>query len=245
MGVEYTGLELLAGFGVIFVAYLVRGITGFGSGLIAIPLLTLMFPLTIAVPVVVLLDLIGSGAQAINNRKHTDWQLLLPLIPVTIIGIALAAVFFKHIDTSLLTTYLGVFVMCFAVYQLLPVPDIHGGPMMALPFGLLGGLIGTLFGTGGPFYVLYFSVRGIDKEEFRASYSVYFVLDGILRLGVYVFGLSLISTEWLPLLALALIPFALGLYAGGKVHREIDPMLFKKLISLILVASGAALILKS
>jgi uncharacterized membrane protein YfcA len=35
---------------IIFLAYLVRGICGFGSGLIAIPVLSLMFPLKVAVP---------------------------------------------------------------------------------------------------------------------------------------------------------------------------------------------------
>ncbi len=239
---DYTSFELLAGFGVIFVAYLVRGIAGFGSGLIAIPLLTLMFPLTVVVPVVVLLDLIGSATQAVASRKHTDWKLLLPLIPVTALGIALAAYFFKHIDTSMLTLWLGIFVICFAVYQLLPTPDIKGSALLALPFGLLGGLMGTLFGTGGPFYILYFSTRGLSKSEFRASYSVYFVLDGLVRVAVYVFGLSLLNVEWLPLLLMAFIPFSLGLWVGGRVHTEIDPAIFKKMISLILVASGAALI---
>lgn len=239
---DYAIAELLAGCGIVFVAYLVRGITGFGSGLIAIPLLTLIFPLTVVVPVVVLLDLIGSGAQAFSNRRHVDWKLLLPLVPVTALGIAMAAYFFKHIDTSTLTLSLGVFVIFFAVYQLLPTSDLKGGSLMALPFGLLGGLLGTLFGTGGPFYIIYFSLRGVSKSEFRASYSVYFVLDGLVRVVVYVFGLSLFNAEWLQLLMLASIPFAIGLFVGGKVHHEIDPLIFKKLISLILVASGVALI---
>ena len=46
---------------VILVAYLVRGICGFGSGLIAIPVLSLMFPLKVAVPLVVMLDYLASS----------------------------------------------------------------------------------------------------------------------------------------------------------------------------------------
>ncbi|HEX9747966.1 MAG TPA: hypothetical protein VGB86_06115 [Methylomirabilota bacterium] len=44
----YSGL-------VVLLAYWVRGMAGFGSGLIAVPLLTLMWPVTIVVPVVVAL----------------------------------------------------------------------------------------------------------------------------------------------------------------------------------------------
>ena len=52
---------------VLFLAYLVRGIAGFGSGLIAVPLLTLFSPVTAVVPVVVSLDYIGSASQSVRN----------------------------------------------------------------------------------------------------------------------------------------------------------------------------------
>jgi uncharacterized membrane protein YfcA len=48
---------------IIFLAYLVRGICGFGSGLIAIPVLSLMFPLKVAVPLVVMLDYLASAGH--------------------------------------------------------------------------------------------------------------------------------------------------------------------------------------
>ena len=239
---EYNAVDLTLGGIIVFIAYLVRGICGFGSGLIAIPLLTLMYPLTMVVPLVVFLDLIGSGAQAISSRKHIDAKVLLPLLPATLVGIGLALYFFTYVDTSTLSMALGLFVMGFALYQLMPAPSLTGGPLMAAPFGLLGGLVGTLFGTGGPLYTIYFTMRDLGKAEFRANYSFYFLVDGFFRMVVYVFGLSLLKLEWISLFLLSLVPFVLGLYSGGKVHHDIDPMVFKKLISLVLLASGAALI---
>ncbi len=55
---------------IIFSAYLVRGIAGFGSGLIAVPLLSLFFPVTQVVPLVVFLDYIGSASQGLKNRER-------------------------------------------------------------------------------------------------------------------------------------------------------------------------------
>lgn len=230
---------------VVFVAYLVRGIAGFGSGLISIPLLTLMYPIKVVVPIVVILDLIGSGAQAVTNRKHVNWSILYPLIPATLIGIALALYFFQYADTETLSFALGIFVVAFAVYQLLPTPALQGGSLMAAPFGLLGGLLGTLFGTGGPFYVVYLNLRSVEKEVFRASYAMYFLLDGMVRVAVYLLGLSLLNAEWLGLFCLALIPFGMGLFSGGNVHKEISPVVFRRFISLILLVSGTALILRN
>ena len=72
---------------VLFVAYLVRGIAGFGSGLIAVPLLTLFSPVTVVVPVVVSLDYIGSASQSVRNLHDIAWREQIALVPFMLIGI--------------------------------------------------------------------------------------------------------------------------------------------------------------
>src|SRR5438128_11360525 len=74
---------------VLFVAYLVRGIAGFGSGLIAVPLLTLVSPVPVVVPLVVSLDYIGSASQGIKHRGHIAWKEQLLLVPCMLMGIGL------------------------------------------------------------------------------------------------------------------------------------------------------------
>ena len=51
----------------LFLAYFVRGMAGFGSGVIAVPLLSLVSPVTAVVPLVVSLDYFGSASQGIKN----------------------------------------------------------------------------------------------------------------------------------------------------------------------------------
>jgi uncharacterized membrane protein YfcA len=60
---EISPLVWLFGLVTLLAAYLVRGIAGFGSGLIAIPLLALFLPLTLAVPLVVFLDYVASASH--------------------------------------------------------------------------------------------------------------------------------------------------------------------------------------
>ena len=82
-----SALELVIAIVVVFWAYIVRGIAGFGSALVAVPLLGLIAPLPVVVPVVVALDLMGSASQAVQNRSEIVWPDLYPLIPFTLIGI--------------------------------------------------------------------------------------------------------------------------------------------------------------
>ena len=66
---------------VVFAAYLVRGIAGFGSGLIAVPLLTLIAPVTAVVPVVVSLDYIASVNHSLRSVDDIAWREQVVLLP--------------------------------------------------------------------------------------------------------------------------------------------------------------------
>jgi uncharacterized membrane protein YfcA len=83
----YSGLVLL-------LAYWVRGMAGFGSGLIAVPLLTLAWPVTVVVPLVVALDYIGSASQGIRNVDEVSWREQLVLIPFMVVGGPMAEPYF-------------------------------------------------------------------------------------------------------------------------------------------------------
>lgn len=170
---------------VLFSAYLVRGIAGFGSTLIAVPLLALVFPLTLVVPLVVLLDYLGSAGQGVKNRELIAWRDLLPLVPFTFTGVVVGLLVMDGLDATVLQVALGGFVLLYAVYQLLPTPDWHGSRLVSVPLGFLGGWVGALFGTGGPFYVTYLTLRGLDKGVFRASVATNFLIDGSMRLAGY------------------------------------------------------------
>ena len=226
---------------VLFVAYMVRGIAGFGSGLIAIPLLVLVHPLTVVVPLVVVLDFLGSTAQGVSNRKDIRWGEIMPLLPFTLAGVVAALIVFKNIELATLNIALAVFIIFFAIYQLLPLPELRGSKLWAGPAGFMGGLIGTVFGTGGPFYMIYLNLRTLDKQQTRASFATYFFVDGSIRIIGFVI-IGLLNFAVLKNLVLWLPAAAIGLLVGGQVHAGISNKLFKMMISLILVFSGYRLL---
>ena len=237
-----ANLALCAAF--VLIAYFIRGILGFGSGLIAISLLALLLPLSMAVPAVALTDYLASASQGLGNRRAVLWASIWPLLPFMLAGVLTALWLFQQVDPGLLTRGLGVFVIGYALYTL---SGLHPGRIeragRAAPVGALGALIGTLFGTGGPFYVAYLQLWGPAKAQFRATAATIFLIEGTTRLVGYL-GSGFFTREALTLSALALPLMALGLYAGHHAHTRISETTFKRLISLLLVASGLALMLK-
>ena len=227
---------------IVLIAYLVRGICGFGSGLIAIPILSLMIPLKVAVPLVVMLDYLASAGHGINLRRSIQWREIGFLIFPALIGVSVGLLAFHRIDAELLTRFLGGFVFLYALYTLWGPEMPRASRWWALPAALCGGAVGTLFGTGGPFYVTYLKARQLDKDVFRATFAGIFLLDGAARVSGYA-STTVVDVQLLVLLAMSLPMMILGMYLGGKIHTGLSAELFTRGISILLLASGASLMI--
>jgi len=228
---------------VLFAAYFVRGLAGFGSGLIAVPLLTLVAPLPVVVPLVVLLDYIGSASQGVRNVGRIAWREQLVLVPFMLVGVAAGLYLLTALPRQLLARSLGAFVIVYALYQLLPLPPLRGSRAFASVCGFFGGLVGTVFGTGVPFYVVYFGLRALDRTTFRATFAVNFLIDGSVRLIAYLVT-GLLGWTTLPLLALGQPFAAAGLYLGGRIQSGFTQATFVRVVGALLVVSGITLLLK-
>lgn len=229
---------------ILFCAYIFRGITGFGSGLIAIPLLALFLPLTFVVPYISFVDVLASLVHGWRHRQHTAWREVLTVLPFTIAGVAIALYLLTSLETATLAHALGIFILLFSLYSLIgPELKQHCSVRWSSVSGTLGGIIGTLFGTSGPLYVIYYQLRGLPKSVFRSTIATIFLVEGVIRLSGYaVSGLyTLESITWI----IASVPLmALGLYIGGHIHTNITQRQFQRAIGVLLIISGIALLMK-
>jgi len=198
---------------------------------------------TAVVPVVVSLDYVGSAGQGVRNLERVAWAEQLTLVPFTLIGVALGLLVLRSVPTAVLSRVLGGFVVVYAFYQLLPLPPLRGSRVAAIGCGIMGGLVGTLFGTGGPFYAIYFNLRGLDKNAFRATFATNFLIDGGVRLIAYALA-GLLGWATLVSVAAGLPLVAAGLYVGGRIHLGLSQRTFVRVVSLILVAAGTTLLVR-
>jgi uncharacterized membrane protein YfcA len=238
------GTQYLPVFGVVLAAYFVRGLTGFGSGLISVPLLALWQPLQLVVPLVMTLDLIASFVLGGFNTRQTNWTEIKRLLPFGLVGAAFGVYALLRFPPAPVTVTLGLFAVYFGMRQVRGV--VPHGPISALwavPTGLVGSGAGALFGTSGPPYIIYLTHRLEHKGAVRATFSWLFVLDGGFRLAlITAAGLLPASTQVAILACLA--PMAAGLYLGNRVHIDISRERLLQVIGWVLVASGVMLVAK-
>ncbi len=225
-------------------AYVFRGVTGFGSGLIAIPLLAFFLPLTFVVPFIGLLDMSASILHITHTRQHIAWKVILRAIPFALFGMISALFIIQSINTLILVKALGAFIILFAIYSLIS-PPLKKNNSFVWPIfaGYFGSLVGTLFGTGGPFYIFYFQLQKLDKSVFRATCAAVFFVDGLIRAAGFTYSGFYTSTVLLSI-AYALPIMFISMYIGNHLHTNISQRTFQKAIGFFLIISGFVLLIK-
>jgi uncharacterized membrane protein YfcA len=238
-------LDYGAIFAVLLTAYFVRGLTGFGSGLISVPLLALWQPLHLVVPLIMVLDFVASFILGGVNTKKTDWSEIKRLLPFGVIGASFGVFALLRFPSAPVLTALGIFTLFFGIRNALGIQTKgHISALWAVPTGLIGSGAGALFGTSAPPYIIYLTHRLEDKTAVRATFSWLFVLDGGFRLILFVAAGLLLNRSTQIAITMGLLPMIAGLYIGNRVHLNITRERMLQVVGWILVGAGASLLLK-
>ena len=227
-------------------AYFIFGISGFGSALVTAGLLMHSLPLQSIVPLVVMVDFLGTVSSGVRFREHVDTAELKWLIPAVITGILTDALLRATLPKQASLLMLGGFVTSYGVYRLLTRPATKLiSRWWGIPAGLIGGLIGGLFGVGGPIYATYLAARIPNPAKMRATLLAVFSLSIGLRLTAYLISGLLLQSEvwWAFLLLLPSMP--VGFAIGHRLHAKLTREQVGRFISILLVISGLPLLWKA
>ena len=110
---------LLAVASVVTLGYVVYGLTGFGSSIVAVPLLALFFPLRFAVPMMLVFDLLTGLLLGLQHRHRLSRAELLRLLPIVVVGMVAGVTLLVRVPERWLLLGLGAFVVAYAAWSLL------------------------------------------------------------------------------------------------------------------------------
>lgn len=228
------------------VAYTAFGLAGFGSTVIALPLLAHFFPLKFAVPLLMLLDLAAFLLFGARVRKRIQYREIGWLIPFILAGMAAGLLLLIEVDERILLLLLGAFLLAYAAYGL-----TRRGPPAVLsrawgvPVGLVGGMFSALFGTGGVLFALYNAGRIREKDALRATNAAMIMLSSLVRL--LLFGAAgLLTQDGLLATAALLLPaLVAGAWFGNRLHASVSAAAVAKAVYAVLVLAGLTLLARS
>lgn len=207
----------------VFVAAIVRGLTGFGFAAVSVVGLTLLMPLQQAVPLILCLEIASSVLLVSSAWREADQPLLWRLLLAALVGVPCGLVLLSSTDPHWLTLSIYLLVGALALISLARMRlPLGRGP---LSLGLVGGVSGALIATfsiGGPLLVACLSQLSLSPTALRATLILFFcVVDLAALTGLGLKGNVTWNTASQALLLLP--PLGLGLLFGQRLFRYIAP----------------------
>jgi len=227
----------------ILFAYTVFGMSGFGSTVIAVPILANWLPLTYVVPLMALGDIVAAASVGGANRRQASVPELRRLLPFMVAGAVLGVTALVNAPPQPLKVALGLFAIAVGLHAILdPAPKGTISPWWCVPAGTIGGILAAIFGAGGPIHVAYLAGRLRDKGEIRATVSIVISVSATLRTALYGIAGLVLKAGVFAGFALA-IPFAwAGIALGSRIHLGLSNAQMRRAIGIVLMASGGVLL---
>ena len=241
-----TEAELAGVIGIAFLAAGCQSLTGFGSALVAVPLLSLYVDAKLAVVISTLLSTTVSAPLLFEVRRQVQLAKVAPLAIGSVVGVPVGILILRDVDAGVLKILVAaVVILASALLFLSPRLTLGGrNTLSSLVTGALSGLLRASTSMAGPPVVLYTLSHEKEIEEFRSTVLALFLFTGVLTVpGLIVAGL--ISRDALIATAVAVPGMALGLLVGTRLRSRVEPKLFRTLVLAVLVLTSIGVIVSA
>jgi uncharacterized membrane protein YfcA len=226
-----------------FLGGLVSGVSGFAMGLVVSGVwLHIIRPDQNAL-LIVLCGLVTQGAGIWRVRHAIDWRKIWPFVVGSAIGVPLGTALLTSVNQETLRITMGVLLVLFSLYGLFrpAVRPVEGGIPIELGVGVANGLIGGLTGLGGIAVTVWSQLRGGAKDAQRAIFQpVLFATFAMTAISLGLVGAY--TADTMKLYALALPALIVGIWVGLKLYGKLDDAAFRRVILILLLASGVSLV---
>lgn len=211
---------------IVFFATLFRSTFGFGEALIAVPLFGLFLPMTVAVPLAVMMSILVAVVILVQDHSKVQLQSAKWLILFSLPGIPVGLAMLVYCNEAVVKSILAVIIISYSLYTLIGKNSFRlekESKLWLFVCGFLSGVFGGAYGVNGPPLVVYGNLRRWDARSFRATLQAYFLIAGAVSMvGYGVKGMItaplMLDFAWsVP----AIIPaIFLGRWLNGKLKGE-------------------------
>jgi uncharacterized membrane protein YfcA len=200
-----------------FTSGVVRGFSGFGQGMIYVPLIAALYGPRLAVTTLLLIDIFCSVPFLFPALPHVRWKQMLPLAAAAALTIPLGTLVLLYMDPSPLRWGIAIsIVICVALlasgwrYRGTP------GTPVTLGVGAISGILGGAIQIPGPPVILFWLSGTLSAVAVRANFIAYFALFDVFSIAVYGWS-GLMTNEVFLFGILMFVPFIAGAAGGAMV----------------------------
>ncbi len=243
-----TTTQLLVIVAASFAGALVKGVTGLGYPVIAVPLIALVTGIEDAVVVVAIPNLVANIVLCWEARDaRGEARDLGRLVGFGVVGAVIGTVALVRLPEQPLLLALAVTVGVFVV-QMIRRPDIALAPAVATRWspvaGFFIGIMQGAVGVSGPVVATWLHGYRLAVQTYVYSVTVIFGVTGAVQL-VMLTGQGQIDADRLFGAALAGVGVAVALPLGLKLRRRLEGPTFEKVVLAVLLVSAVSLVFEA
>jgi uncharacterized membrane protein YfcA len=222
---------------VVALAATVQLSAGFGFGLAAIPLLSVVIDPHRAVIVALTLATFTNCYQAWAGRHDADRGVVGRLLLGAALGMPIGLFVFLRTSDRVLGAVIGVAVLVAVVVIARGLDLRHAGPGLDVGGGFVSGALTMSAGINGPPLVFVLQARHFDQHRFRGTITTVFAVLDIVSVILFV-AAGEFDREVLIAVAVAMPALAVGARAGIALRRHLDARRFRRLVLTLLTVAG-------
>ncbi len=227
---------------IIFLSNIIQTITGFAGTVLAMPLSLKLEGADTAKPVLNLVALLVCLYIVFAHLKDIDWKhFLIILLSVGAgFGAGYAVELIPIESKILLYVYGGIVILMSIIFFFIDFEKVNLPKWLMIIFLFLGGIMHKLYVSGGPFVVIYGLHELKDKNKFRATLSLlWIILNSMLFTNHLIEGLF--NSHVLILFGIGAGATVLSLVIGSFIAPKLSKNVFMKVTCVLLLISGVTL----
>ena len=226
-----------------FFASFVQGTSGFGSALVAMPLLIMVLPAKMATPLCVLMGVIITVDLTVRLRQHVDRTGVLLLTVGCLPGIAAGIYLLGNSDDVIMRRLLGGVLAayaCWALFVRLPRLTLHRAWGVAA--GFAAGTLGAALSTGGPPAIIYCTLLGWERDRLKATLSAFFLITSVFTVTAH-WAAGFTTPAVMKLFGASALPVLAGTWLGTAMYNRMSERGYIKVLLSLLLAAGLLLVI--
>jgi len=226
-----------------FAGALVAGLSGFAFGLVVASIwLYILNPLQTAT-LIIAFGLIVQGYSVWKLRRALDWKKLWPFVAGAAFGVPVGVSILTWADPAHMRTGVGAFLVLYSLYALFrpTIPVKAGGAVADAGVGFLNGVLGGITGLAGILVTIWCGLRGWPKDLQRTVFQPVAVATFLMS-ALWIGAKGAITPDTIRLFLIGLPALLAGTWLGLKLFGRLNEAAFRKVVLVVLLASGVMLI---
>lgn len=214
-----------------------KGATGAGAPILAVPAIAAMFDVRFAIAVMCMPNLITNIWQAWRFRHELPPRAFtVPFVAGGMLGVLAGTLLLASVPAERLSILVAVAVALYIVLRMAR-PDWQIGPRLAerlaLPAGIAGGFLQGAAGMSAPASLTFLNAVRLERPKFIAVISLFFTTFGAVQV-VALAAARLLSSVEIGYSLLALLPIWAAMPLGSWLGKRLPPAAFDRFILAVL-----------